>query len=60
MTNLLHKAYEIAEKEDVSTLPDRAVVYSVSYMPDSENKKKSRRLCKGNAVCPDAGRYALR
>ena len=41
MTNLLHKAYEIAEKEDVSTLPDRAVVYSVSYMPDSENKKRA-------------------
>ena len=43
MTNLLHKAYEIAEKEDVSTLPDRAVVYSVSYMPDSENKKRAER-----------------
>ena len=46
MTNLLHKAYEIAEKEDVSTLPDRAVVYSVSYMPDSENKKRAEDFVK--------------
>lgn len=51
MTNLLHKAYEIAEKEDVSTLPDRAVVYSVSYMPDSENKKRAEDFVKST---PDA------
>lgn len=51
MTNLLHKAYEIAEKEDVSTLPDRAVVYSVSYMPDSENKKRAEDFVKS---APDA------
>ena len=51
MTNLLHKAYEIAEKEDVSTLPDRAVVYSVSYMPDSENKKRAEDFEKST---PDA------
>ena len=48
---MLHKAYEIAEKEDVSTLPDRAVVYSVSYMPDSENKKRAEDFVKS---APDA------
>ena len=57
MTNLLHKAYEIAEKEDVSTLPDRAVVYSVSYMPDSENKKRAEDFVKST---PDARMLTIR
>ncbi len=42
MQNLLNKALEIAEHEDVTTVPDGAVVYSVSYMPHDDNKKQAK------------------
>ena len=39
MTNsIIEKALEIAQTADVSTLPNMAVVYSVSYMPTDINK----------------------
>ncbi|MCM1324745.1 MAG: hypothetical protein NC218_11550 [Acetobacter sp.] len=41
MQQLLNKALEIAETYDVSTIPNQAVVYSVSYMPTNENKEKA-------------------
>ncbi len=41
MENLLEKARTIAQKADVATVPGGAVVYSVSYMPTSENKEKA-------------------
>lgn len=40
--NLFEKALEIAQTADVSTLPNMAVVYSVSYMPTNENKQKAK------------------
>lgn len=41
MENIIAKAKEIAMTYDVSTLPDGAVVYSVSFMPKDENKKQA-------------------
>lgn len=35
---MLNKALKIAREHDVSTYPDGAVVYSVSYMPTNRNK----------------------
>lgn len=35
---MLNKALKIAREYDVSTYPDGAVVYSVSYMPTNRNK----------------------
>jgi hypothetical protein len=40
-SSLLKQALDIATTADVSTLPDMAVVYSVSYMPTDENKSKA-------------------
>lgn len=37
--NLLQQALDIANTADVSTLPNMAVVYSASYMPDDTNKQ---------------------
>ena len=52
MTNsLLKQALEIAETADVTTLPDMAVVYSVSYMPSDDNKIKAKEFV---AAHPDA------
>ncbi len=42
MSSLLNKAWMIAEKESVSTPPGMAVVYSISYMPHSENRTLAR------------------
>ncbi len=38
MEELIKKAYTIANLEDVSSLINCAVVYSVSYMPNDDNK----------------------
>lgn len=48
MQNLLNKAYEIAKNADVTTVSDGAVVYSVSYMPNDENKLKAKAFLKEN------------
>lgn len=48
MQNLLTKAYEIAKNADVTTVPNGAVVYSVSYMPSDENKIKAKEFLKEN------------
>lgn len=48
MTNLLDKAFNIAKTYDVSTAPDVAVVYSVSYMPSNENKEKALKFISEN------------
>lgn len=49
MTNsLLKQALEIAKTADVSTAPDMAVVYSVSYMPSDDNKIKAKEFVKKN------------
>lgn len=40
-SSLLKKALEISQAADVSTLPDMAVVYSVSYMPSDKNKNEA-------------------
>lgn len=41
-SSLLEKALEIAQNANVNTLPDMAVVYSVSYMPTDANKQKAK------------------
>lgn len=41
MDNIIAKAKEIAETYDVSTEPDGAIVYSVSFMPTDKNKKQA-------------------
>ena len=51
MDSLLNKAIKIAETYDVATELNRAVVYSVSYMPTDENKKRALDFIKVN---PDA------
>lgn len=48
MPNPLNKAYEIANKADVTTVPNGAVVYSVSYMPNDENKLRAKAFLKQN------------
>ncbi len=48
MTPLLNKAYDIAKNADVTTVPNGAVVYSVSYMPSDENKIKAKEFLKEN------------
>lgn len=48
MDNLLKKAYDIARSESVTTEPNGAVVYSVSYMPTEENKEKAFAYIKDN------------
>lgn len=48
MQNQLNKAMEIARTYDVTTVPNGAVVYSVSYMPTSENKEKALIYVKNN------------
>ena len=48
MDSLLKKAYDIAQNEDVSTIVNGAVVYSVSYMPTDENKKQAIAFIKRN------------
>jgi hypothetical protein len=48
MDSLLKKAYDIAENEDVSTVVNGAVVYSVSYMPSHENKEQAVAFIKAN------------
>jgi len=42
MDNLIAKAKEIAETYDVTTEPDCAVVYSVSFMPSDKNKNEAK------------------
>ena len=51
MTNLVNKALEIAKTYDVSTKPNCAVVYSVSFMPTDENKQQALKFL---AQHPDA------
>lgn len=48
MDSLLKKAYDIAQNEDVSTVVNGAVVYSVSYMPSDENKEQAVAFIKAN------------
>jgi len=48
MQNKLQQAYIIAHTADVKTLPDCAVVYSVSYMPTDENKQQALAYIKEN------------
>lgn len=48
MPNLLSRAREIAENADVTTVPNGAVVYSVSYMPNDENKVHAKAFLKQN------------
>ena len=48
MIAVLSKAMEIAEHYDVSTFPDSAVVYSVSYMPNNYNKEEALNYIKSN------------
>ena len=48
MEDIIGKAWRIAREEDVSTAPDGAVVYSVSYMPTSENKTKAQTFVRQN------------
>lgn len=50
MQNLLTKAYEIAENANVTTVPNGAVVYSVSYMPNDKNKIKAKEFLKQNPI----------
>ncbi len=49
MEQVLAKAFEIAESGDVSTAPDGAVVYSVSYMPTNRNKENALKFVRENA-----------
>ena len=51
MQNLLDKAFEIANTEDVSTITNNAIVYSVSFMPNSKNKELALEYISKN---PDA------
>jgi len=51
MDRLLNKAIKIAETYDIATELNGAVVYSVSYMPTDENKKRALDFIKAN---PDA------
>ena len=48
MEDIIGKAWRIAKGGDVSTAPDGAVVYSVSYMPTSENKTKAQTFVRQN------------
>lgn len=48
MQNLLNRAWEIAQNADVSTVPNGAVVYSVSYMPNDKNKFRAEEFLKQN------------
>ncbi len=48
MQSLLNKARAIAENADVTTVPNGAVVYSVSYMPNDENKVQAKAFLKQN------------
>ena len=41
MQNKIEQALEIAATADVSTLPNTVVVYSISYMPNSQNKEQA-------------------
>ncbi|MBO5038094.1 MAG: hypothetical protein J6C85_01360 [Alphaproteobacteria bacterium] len=41
MSDILAQALEIASTEDVTTKPNSAVVYSVSYMPHDKNKQQA-------------------
>ncbi len=41
MSTLLNRAWVIAEESHVTTVHGGAVVYSISYMPTSENKEKA-------------------
>jgi len=41
MTELLQKAKEIAQNYDVATVRDGAVVYSISFMPNDNNKQEA-------------------
>lgn len=50
MDNLIAKAKEIAKTYDVSTKPDGAVVYSVSFMPTDENKKQAISFVKEHPI----------
>ena len=44
MNNLIAEAYAIAQNESVATKADSAVVYSVSYMPNSKNKEDAKKF----------------
>lgn len=48
MEDIIGKAWRIAKEGDVSTAPDGAVVYSVSYMPTSENKTRAQTFVRQN------------
>lgn len=44
MNNLIAEAYAIAQNESVATKPNSAVVYSVSFMPNSKNKDDAKKF----------------
>lgn len=46
MENKLEKAFVIAQAYDVSTEPNNAIVYSVSYMPTDKNKKDAEKFAR--------------
>lgn len=48
MQSLLNKARAIAENADVTTALNGAVVYSVSYMPNDENKVQAKAFLQQN------------
>jgi len=48
MNNILEKAFDIARNYNVATLKDCAVVYSVSFMPNDENKINALEYVKNN------------
>jgi hypothetical protein len=49
--NKLDQAYEIAQKADVSSALNGAVLYSVSYLPTKENKLKAAEYVKNHQNC---------
>ena len=39
--DVYNKAVNVAEKENVDSLPDSVVLYSISFLPTTENKEKA-------------------
>jgi hypothetical protein len=49
--NKIKKAYEIAYNYDVYSAPDSVVLYSVSYLPNKDNKIKAYEYIKTHKNC---------
>lgn len=49
--NKIKTAYDIARNADVSSAPDSVVLYSVSYLPNKENKIKAFEYMKTHKNC---------